>query len=232
MRLAALFSGGKDSTYSVYKVHNKEHIVECLITVFPLSDESLLLHYPNIEVTKLQSDSMEIPQIFLKSNSNDVNNEVIAVKKILTKAKNDFGIEGLVHGGILSEFQKKYFSEICSTLNISLLSPIWGKNPKEYMKDLINSNFHFIITSVSSDGLDKSWLGKEIKLEDLKKLEKLSEKYGFNLNFEGGEAETLVIDCPLFLHPLRIIKSKKIWDGYRGRFEILEAKLDYNARLS
>ena len=39
------------------------------------------------------------------------------------------------------------------------------------------------------------------------------------------KAETLVIDCPLFSYPISIQKSKKIWDGYRGRFEIEEAKL-------
>ena len=30
--------------------------------------------------------------------------------------------------------------------------------------------------------------------------------------------------------PIKILKSKKIWDGYRGTFEILEAKLDNHAR--
>ncbi|KKL70694.1 hypothetical protein LCGC14_2102370, partial [marine sediment metagenome] len=57
-----------------------------------------------------------------------------------------------------------------------------------------------------------------------------SKKYGFNLSFEGGEAETFVTDCPLFSYPIKIVKSKKIWDGYRGRFEILDAELDYRAR--
>jgi diphthamide synthase (EF-2-diphthine--ammonia ligase) len=82
----------------------------------------------------------------------------------------------------------------------------------------------------SSGGLDESWLGKKITDDDLVTLENLSEKHGFNLSFEGGEAETFVIDCPLFSYPIKIQKFKKIWDGYRGRFEIEEAKLDYNAR--
>jgi len=60
----------------------------------------------------------------------------------------------------------------------------------------------------------------------------LSQKFGFNLSFEGGEAETFVTDCPLFSYPIKILKSKKTWDGYRGRFEILEAKLDKHVRQS
>jgi len=85
------------------------------------------------------------------------------------------------------------------------------------------------MTTVSSDGLDDSWLGKSISKSDLISLKKLSEKFGFNLNFEGGEAETFVVDCPLFSNPIKINQSQKEWDGYRGRFEIVDAELNYNA---
>lgn len=230
MKLAALFSGGKDSTFAIYKIQKEGHKVECLVSIFPESEESLLLHYPNIEITKLQSKSLGIPQIFMKINSSNTDNELSALEELLKKAKDDYQIDGLVHGGILSEFQKKNFEKICSNLNLNLISPLWNKDPIEYMKSLVNSNFHFIIASVSSDGLDEYWLGKEITSNELEKLEKLSKKYGFNLNFEGGEAETLVTDCPLFEYPIKITKAKKIWDGYRGRFEIEEADLDYSAR--
>ena len=100
-------------------------------------------------------------------------------------------------------------------------------NPKEYMNELINSGFKFILISVSSNGLDESWLGKIISSLDVIKLSNLSIKYGFNLNFEGGEAETFVIDCPLYSHSIQIIKSEKIWDGYRGILKIDDANLDY-----
>ena len=97
------------------------------------------------------------------------------------------------------------------------------------MKELLNNNFEFIISSVSSDGLDQSWLGKTINYSEFGKLENLSKKFQFNLNFEGGEAETFVINCPLFKNKIKIINSNKIWDGVRGRFEIVDAKLENNA---
>ncbi len=230
MKVASLFSGGKDSTYSIYKAKQEGHQIRCLITILPLSEESMLLHFPNIELTKLQSKSMGIPQIYIESRSNETETEVNLIEKILAKAKSEHDLEGLVHGGILSEFQKNIFDRVCSKLNLKLISPLWQKEQIEYMKNLIESNFHFIITSVSADGLDEKWLGKEITIQDLEKLDQLSKKYGFNINFEGGEAETMVIDCPLFSHPIMILKSRKIWDGIRGRFEILDAELDYRAR--
>ena len=230
MKVASLFSGGKDSTYSIYKAKQEGHQIRCLITILPLSEESMLLHFPNIELTKLQSKSMGIPQIYIESRSNETETEVNLIEKILAKAKSEHDLEGLVHGGIFSEFQKNIFDRVCSKLNLKLISPLWQKEQIEYMKNLIESNFHFIMTSVSADGLDEKWLGKEITIQDLEKLDQLSKKYGFNINFEGGEAETIVIDCPLFSHPILILKSRKIWDGIRGRFEILDAELDHRAR--
>ncbi len=229
MKVAVLFSGGKDSTFSIYQAKMLGHQVECVVTIFPQSYESELLHYPNIQFTKLQSESMKIPQISIKVDSTNPNAEVNTLEEILIKAKEKFGIKGIVHGGILSEYQRKRFESISKNLGIELISPLWKKNQKEYMINLIESKFRFMIISATSGGLDETWLGKEITSDDLITLENLSQKHGFNLSFEGGEAETFVTDCPLFTHPIKIEKSKKSWDGYRGRFEILEAKLDNNA---
>ena len=230
MNLAALFSGGKDSTYSIYKAKQMGHDIKCLITVFPKSDNSHLLHFPNIELTKLQSETLKIPQITSTSNSDDLSDEMYALEVLIEKARVDFQIDGLVHGGISSEFQKKKFEKICKEDNLNIITPLWKTNPKEYMINLLDSNFKFILTSVSSDGLDETWLGKIISIDDVSLLSNLSSKHGFNLNFEGGEAETFVTDCPIYSHPIKINKSQTIWDGYRGRFEIEDASLDSNAR--
>ena len=229
MNLAALFSGGKDSTYSIYKAKQMGHDIKCLITVFPKSVNSHLLHFPNIELTKLQSETLKIPQITSTSNSDDLSDEMSVLEALIEKARVDFQIDGLVHGGISSEFQKKKFEKICKEDNLNIITPLWKTNPKEYMINLLDSNFKFILTSVSSDGLDETWLGKIISIDDVSLLSNLSSKHGFNLNFEGGEAETFVTDCPIYSHPIKINKSQTIWDGYRGRFEIEDASLDSNA---
>ena len=225
MKLAALFSGGKDSTFAIYQAKKEGHDVVCVVTIFPLSDESKFLHYPNVSMTRLQAESMKLPQLSSHTISDDTKIEISELKFLLGQAKQAFGIEGIVHGGILSEFQKNHFEDICKKLNLEIISPLWGMDQKQYMKKLIKSGFQFIITSVSSDGLDDSWLGREITIDNIEALEKLSITHGFNLSFEGGEAESLVLSCPLFASPLKIIRSNKTWDGYRGRFEITEAIL-------
>ncbi len=229
MRLACFFSGGKDSTYAIHLAKKQGHDVVCLLSIFPKSEESHLLHHPNLKWTKLQSESMKIPQITISSNSDETADELIVMEKLLQNAKDEFKIEGLVHGGIKSKFQKEKFESLCVKLNLISLAPLWNTEPKKYMNDLLDSNFHFLMITVSSDGLDEEWLGKLILKSDIEILNNLSEKFGFNLNFEGGESETFVLDCPLFSNPIQINQFTKNWDGYRGRFEIVDAELNYNA---
>ncbi len=229
MRLACFFSGGKDSTYAIHLAKKQGHDVVCLLSIFPKSEESHLLHHPNLKWTKLQSESMKIPQLTISSNSDETADELIVMEKLLQNAKDEFKIEGLVHGGIKSKFQKEKFESLCVKLNLISLAPLWNTEPKKYMNDLLDSNFHFLMITVSSNGLDEEWLGKLILKSDVEILNNLSEKFGFNLNFEGGESETFVLDCPLFSNPIQINQFTKNWDGYRGRFEIVDAELNYNA---
>ena len=229
MNLAALFSGGKDSTFAIYAAQKMGHNVNCLLTILTNSEESHLLHHPNISQTTLQAKAMKIPQILMQSKSDNTTQELESLKEGLLQAKQHHHIDGVVHGGILSEFQRARFEGVTKELGLEIVTPIWRKDQKQYMRELLDSGFEFIITAVSADGLDESWLGKKITKQDLDVLMEKSEKHRFNLSFEGGEAETFVINCPLFSGTIEITKSEKLWDGYRGRFEILAAKMKNNA---
>ena len=109
MKLASLFSGGKDSTFAIYLEQKEGHEIKCLLSILTKSDESHLLHHPNIKWTKLQAESMNIPQITINSDSDDTDNELSLLERLLQTAKDEYGIEGLVHGGIKSNFQKEKF---------------------------------------------------------------------------------------------------------------------------
>ena len=83
MKLASLFSGGKDSTYAIYLAQKQGHDVSCLLSIFPKSDESHLLHHPNLDWTQLQSASMAIPQLTLDSDSDNTEDELLVLEKLL-----------------------------------------------------------------------------------------------------------------------------------------------------
>lgn len=230
MRLAALFSGGKDSTYAVQRAQERGDTVECLVTLAPASPASMLLHYPNTRLTRLQAESMKIPHVYVESGP-ETGMELASLHSVLGSVRQEYDVDGLVHGGIMSRFQRDAFEKVCGRVGLRMVSPVWNVDQVSYMRMLVDSRYTFIIASVSAGGMDSSWLGTAITMENLPLLEQLSERFGFNISFEGGEAETLVLDCPLFAAPLSVSGTAS-WDGYRGRFEIEEAFLDYSARRS
>jgi len=143
---------------------------------------------------------------------------IIAVKSL-------HEIHGVVHGGIFSTFQSDIVQRICCKHNLTVIAPLWHIQQSEYMDLLLEKNFDIKIVSVSAMGLDEGWLGISLDREALHKLKHLSQKYCFSISFEGGEGETLVIDCPIFYKRLQVRKANIRWDGQRGIFEILEVAL-------
>lgn len=225
MRLACLYSGGKDSTYVIYDSIISGHDIKCLLTLFPSSDESLLFHYPNARITPFMATAMGIPQLVSSVKGTDLSLEVRALNELIKKAKSEYDVDGIVHGGISSNFQCTHFSRCCSQCDISVVSPLWGKPAVKLMRDLISNGFKTLITGVSAMGLDKNWLGQIIDDNLLEKLIRLSSRNRFNLNFEGGEAETLVLDSPIHKKIVNILGSRIKWDGQRGMLKITRVAL-------
>ena len=74
--------------------------------------------------------------------------------------------------------------------------------------------------------MDKSFLGKEFNEEMFERLKKVEERYKINISFEGGEAESLVLDCPMFNKKIKIIDSIIVEDGNSAEFIVKKAKLE------
>ena len=112
MKLASLFSGGKDSTYAIYLAKKKGFSIECLITLHPPNEESLLFHFQNMRVPKLQSQAMNIPIIEGNIPTDILDDEIKSLDQLVKIAKTEYNIEGLVNGGLFSNFQKNIFNNI------------------------------------------------------------------------------------------------------------------------
>lgn len=225
MNLASMYSGGKDSTFSLFKAIKDGHQILCLITILPDKDDSLFFHYPNAYCTVYQAECLGIPLISTRARCEGKEEELSALEQALREAKQTFGIDGIISGGLASKFQRENFQEICNKLGLKYYSPSWGIDQIRYMRELLANNFVIMIVGVSAAGLDESWLGRILDSSALDELEYLSKKYGFNVAFEGGEAETFVLDCPIFKKRIEIKDAKKHWDGVRGNYEILDVIL-------
>jgi diphthine-ammonia ligase len=224
LKVAVLFSGGKDSTYAAYLAREKGDELECLITLSPTRSDSYMFHYPNIRWTALQAESMRLPQVTLETEG--VKEEELAdLTKAIKVAMRDHSIEGLYTGALSSEYQKSRVERICDDLGVKAVSPLWHIDPITHLTNIVADGFEVIMTGVAAMGLDETWLGRALDARAIDDLARLHAKYGVNPGLEGGEGETFVLDCPLFERRVEVVSSKKHWKGDRGYLEILDARL-------
>ncbi|ODS42344.1 MAG: hypothetical protein MSIBF_03185 [Candidatus Altiarchaeales archaeon IMC4] len=223
MKLCSLFSGGKDSVFSLY-IGLKQHEVAALLSMVSERDDSYMYHTPNIKLTKYSSEAIGIPLVSKPTKgAPPAENEDLF--EALSGIKDEFGIEGICVGAVHSNYQYKIVSDICRKLSLEVFAPIWQRNHADVMRDFVGAGFEALIVNVAADGLDESWLGRKIDTETIAQLEKMEKKFGLDAGGEGGCYETLVIDGPIFKKRLEIIKSRKIWDGVRGQMIVEGARL-------
>jgi diphthine-ammonia ligase len=209
MRAAVLFSGGKDSTLAAHEAVQAGFGIRYLVSIIPESGESYMFHHPNIELTKMQAKLMGIP-IITRATEGKKEIELRDLELALESIRKD--IDCVVSGAVASKYQLRRVNSICEKLGLKSHAPLWHRDPLEMWHLCLDNGFKVTITAVACEGLGKPWLGRVINRENLKELQKLSERYRFHLGGEGGEFETFVMDCPLFKGPVKVSGSKIEWD--------------------
>ena len=223
MRLGVLFSGGKDSTLALHKAAEKEEVV-CLITLVSQNKESYMFHTPNIDITVLQAEAMGLPLI-KKVTEGKPEEELKDLEEAIAQAAKGFKIEGVVSGAVESVYQSKRIQSICDRLNVLCFNPLWKKDQKALLEEIVAKGFKVIISGVFAYPLDESWLGKEIDKELIERLVLLGKEFGLSPAGEGGEIETTVLDAPLFKKKIEVLDYALEARGNSGVFIIKRARL-------
>jgi len=223
MRLGVLFSGGKDSTLALHLAAEKEEVV-CLITILSKNKESFMFHTPNIDISALQAEALELPKI-TKTTEGEMEKELLDLDDAIAQAARKFQIEGVVTGAIESVYQSERVQRICHRLGLWCFNPLWKHDQKALLEELLEKQFKVIISGVFAYPLDEKWLGKQIDSKLIDRLVDLQQKYGLSPSGEGGEIETTVLDAPLFKKKIEVLDFSVEAKGNSGVFIIKQARL-------
>ncbi|MFH1506632.1 MAG: diphthine--ammonia ligase [archaeon] len=208
MKLASLFSGGKDSCLAIFLAKKAGHEISCLITIESENKESYMFHVPSISRVDAQAKAMGIPLILQKTKGKK-EEELRDLEKAIKLAKDTYNINGIVTGAVASVYQAARIQKICDKLGLECINPLWKMDQIELLNELIKNDFEVIITGVFAYPLTKEWLGRKIDEKYVEDVTTLWEKYKVNPAGEGGEFESFVLYCPLFKKRLKV-KDKKI----------------------
>jgi len=220
VKVAALFSGGKDSTYAVYVAQQRGWDVTHLISIRPADSASMLYHVPNLHVTPLLAEAMGIPLI-LEDAGGGEDAELDALRRAVRRT----GASAVLVGAIASDYQHRRVNRVGHELGVRVFAPLWRRRPEHLLADYLAARMEIRFSAVSAEGLDASWLGRPLDDAATKDLLRLRDRVGLHPCGEGGEFETLVLHAPNFRKRLAVLAADSAWEGTSGRWIVREARL-------
>lgn len=220
MRLASLYSGGKDSTFSLYLMEQSGHDIPYLVNIVPEDAASWIFHTPNLSVVPLMAESMGKELVTAKSSGTEEGD-----MEGLRNALDGLDVEGVVSGAIWSDYQWDRMNLVCGDLGLKLMAPLWRKDQDMLMDQFIDSGIRSMIVGCYAEGLGEEWLGRIIDRQAVEELKAIRTRTGISIMGEGGEYESLTIDSPMHSRPLEIISSEKDWSRQGGTMRVTSARL-------
>ena len=220
MRLASLYSGGKDSTFSLYLMEQSGHDIPYLVNVVPEDAASWIFHTPNLSVVSLMAESMGKELVTAKSSGTEEGD-----MEGLRNALDGLDVEGVVSGAIWSDYQWDRMNIVCGDLGLKLMAPLWRKDQDMLMDQFIDSGIRSMIVGCYAEGLGEEWLGRIIDRQAVEELKAIRTRTGISIMGEGGEYESLTIDSPMHSRPLEIVSSEKDWSRQGGTMRVTSARL-------
>ncbi|XP_056636128.1 uncharacterized protein LOC130444855 isoform X2 [Diorhabda sublineata] len=220
MKVVALVSGGKDSTFNMMQCIAAGHQIVALANLVPHSKteiDSFMYQSVGHEAIDLIASAMDLPlykrdtlgisnergKIYEPSESDEVEDLYLLLKQI----RNEIIFEAVSVGAILSDYQRVRVENVCIRLSLVPLCYLWQRNQIELLDEIIKCEVDAKIIKVATLGLEIKHLGRSLSSLQPHLLA-MHEKYGINVCGEGGEYETLTLDCPLFKSRILIENSE------------------------
>lgn len=214
MKVVALVSGGKDSCYAMMKCIQYGHEIVALANLIPDDDatdelDSYMYQTVGHQIVVSYAKCMGLPlfrrRIQGSTRHHDLSysmtpgDEVEDMFILLNEVKRQIpSVTAVSSGAIASDYQRLRVESVCSRLGLVSLAYLWKQDQSFLLQEMIRNGIIAIAVKVAAIGLNPSkHLGKEIAYLE-PHLHKLKELYGINVCGEGGEYETLTLDCPLF----------------------------------
>uniref|UniRef100_A0ACD5ZBP1 Uncharacterized protein n=1 Tax=Avena sativa TaxID=4498 RepID=A0ACD5ZBP1_AVESA len=226
MEVVALVSGGKDSCFSMMRCLDYGHKVVALANLIPLDDavdelDSYMYQTVGHQIVVCYAKCMGLPLFRhrISGSTRDhalkysvtAGDEVEDMYALLSEVKRQIPSVGAVSSGaIASDYQRLRVESVCSRLGLVSLAYMWKQDQTLLLEEMIRRGIVAITVKVAAMGLKPSaHLGKE--LSELKShLLQMNESYGINVCGEGGEYETLTLDCPLFRNARIVLDDFKV----------------------
>lgn len=216
MKVVGLISGGKDSCFAMMRCIDYGHEIVALANLMPADDavdelDSYMYQTVGHQIVVSYAECMGLPLFRRRiqgstrhqhlSYAVTPGDEVEDLFILLNEVKLHIpSIAAVSSGAIASDYQRLRVENVCARLGLVSLAYLWKQDQTFLFEEMIRRGILAVIVKVAAIGLNPTkHLGKGLA-ELQPQLLQLKELYGVNVCGEGGEYETLTLDCPLFMN--------------------------------
>lgn len=226
MKVAALVSGGKDSTLAAGVALQHGWEVTHAVTVQPRASDSWMFHAPNTDLGPLLAQALGAAYVPVET-AGEAESEVDDLARALAGLE----IDGFVSGAVASEYQRTRLERIGHRLGLRSFAPLWHKRPEEILATVTAEGWDVRVAAVAAEGLDATWLGRRLDAAAAQDLQRLHERYGVHVGGEGGEYESLTLEAPFFAHRIEVLEAEGRWARDHGVWRVGRARLASRSNL-
>jgi diphthine-ammonia ligase len=206
--VAVSWTGGKDSSLTLYETEKLGCKISCLVTFVPRRDK--ILAHP-LNFIKLQSQALDIPHYAVPVEEPFDRSYENAIASL----KEQHGVDALATGDIaeVAGHDPNWIVVRAMHCGIDVVRPLWNQDRLELLSRLLALRFRIIFSCVKSPWFTDDWLGLELSPSLVEQLGELSARTGLDICGEQGEYHTLTLDGPNFKKSILIESYSKHIDG-------------------
>ena len=140
MRLAALDSGGKDSTFALYLAEQMGNEILALVNIVPSDKGSWIFHTPNLDAVPTMAEAMGIPLVTENSDGSEEGD-----LGALRRALKGLDVDGVVVGALWSDYQWDRMNRVLGELEMVMVAPLWRKDQDMAYDEMVSAGIDAII---------------------------------------------------------------------------------------
>ncbi len=192
-KAVVLFSGGKDSVYSLIKASEEYEIVSILTMVDETGNVQLTDGIElNNKIIRDLAKTYPYPyeEVFVKSEKEYLKDMVSQIKQVLKR----LGVSTVITGDLDHE---EGMDKVLDKEGIVVVSPAGEffreHGAQKYIDEISKAGIQLIVSGIRGESLPQEILGKEFN----KQVVNIIKEKGLDITGEDGEFQTLVYSAPL-----------------------------------
>ncbi len=204
------WSSGKDAAMALHTIQNGKYPnIDLLLTTISARYQRVSMHGLHRSLLEAQAAALGIPLTVIElSEHPSMEAYGVVMRKQLGVLKKQ-GFTTSYFGDIFLEDLKIYRENMLHPLGFKVVFPLWKKDTRQLLLDMINLGLKAIVVCVNAQVLDKSFCGRIIDTSFLEDLPATVDPCG-----ENGEFHTFCFDGPLFQRPIPFRKGDLVYKTY------------------